>query len=59
MASKNSLGGSGDAKRKYKFMSIQKKVEILKKIDTGYSVTKLCDLYGIGSSMVYDKEEQG
>ena len=58
MASKNSLGGSGGANRKYKSISIQKK-EILKKIDTGYSVTKLCDLYGIGSSMVYTKEEQG
>ena len=54
MASNNSEGGSGVAKRKHKSTSIQDKVEILKKLDSCYSVRRLCDLYCIGSSTVYD-----
>ena len=50
----------GEAKRKCKHVSIsmQQKVELLKKLDKGVSVRKLCQQYNIGSSTVYDIKKQ-
>ena len=45
-------------KRKHQSLSIQEKVEMLKQLDIGVSVRKLCDSYGIGSSTVYDIKKQ-
>lgn len=45
-------------KRKHQSLSIQEKVEMLKELDLGISVRKLCDTYGIGSSTVYDIKKQ-
>ena len=58
MASKNGEEGMGSANRKRKCISIQEKVQMLKQLDSGYSVNKICDLYGIGSSTVYDIKKQ-
>ncbi|XP_071536059.1 uncharacterized protein [Panulirus ornatus] len=45
-------------RRKHQSISIQDKVELLKKMDHGVSVRKLCDVYSIGSSTVYDIKKQ-
>lgn len=58
MDSKKSTGVSGDTKRKHQPISIQDKVELLQQLERGVSVRKLCDLYGIGSSTVYDIKKQ-
>lgn len=45
-------------KRKHCTFSIAKKVEILKKIDQGTSIRKVCEDYEIGKSTVYDLIKQ-
>lgn len=58
MASKMGASTSGGVKRKHQSISIQEKVEILKKLEQGVSGRKLCSLYGIGSSTLYDIKKQ-
>ena len=41
-------------KRKQKSLSITEKVELLKKLNGGMSVRRVCELYGVGSWTVYD-----
>lgn len=41
-------------KRKHVSFSIQDKVELLHRLDSGASVKFVCDEYGIGTSTVYD-----
>ena len=60
MASKTGEGITGGTKCKHKAITIQDKVDILKRMDhgVGVSVRKLCDTFGIGSSTVYDIKKQ-
>lgn len=44
----------GNVKRKHVALPIVKKVEILKKLDSGSSVNNLASLYGISSRTIYD-----
>ncbi|KAK8721831.1 hypothetical protein OTU49_012591, partial [Cherax quadricarinatus] len=48
----------GGVKRKHQTLSIQEKVELLRKLDRGISVHKLTEDYGLGSSTVYDIKKQ-
>lgn len=41
-------------KRKHVSLSIKTKVEILRKIQRGSSVLKMCEEYGVGKSTIYD-----
>jgi hypothetical protein len=45
-------------KRKPKYLSIEQKVDLLRKLDNGASVKRLCEEYSIGSSTVYDLKKQ-
>nr|XP_006126666.1 TOM1-like protein 2 isoform X1 [Pelodiscus sinensis] len=61
MASKHQLkmqSDGGAAKRRHKTLTIQEKVDLLKKLDAGASVKNLCKFYGVGSSTVYDIKKQ-
>ena len=51
------IGGPGEKKRRLS-LTIAQKVELLKKLDSGVSVRKLCEMYGCGSSTVYDLKKQ-
>ncbi|KAI8747738.1 jerky protein [Biomphalaria glabrata] len=44
--------------RKHRWLSIQEKVELLRKLDLSVPVQEICKLYGIGSSTVYDLRKQ-
>uniref|UniRef100_UPI00398F7695 general transcription factor II-I-like isoform X2 n=1 Tax=Pristiophorus japonicus TaxID=55135 RepID=UPI00398F7695 len=46
------------AKRKHVSISIQQKMELLKKLDKGTSVQALCEFYNVGSSTVYDLKKK-
>ncbi|XP_046386326.1 jerky protein homolog-like [Ischnura elegans] len=46
------------SKRKRKTLSLQQKVELLKKLDRGVSVLKLREEYGVGQSTIYDIKGQ-
>ena len=50
----------GEAKEKCKHMttSVQQKVDLWRKVDKGVSVWTPCQHYNIGSSTVYNIEEQ-
>jgi hypothetical protein len=50
-------GSSGD-KRKRHVLTIQQKVEVLRKIDRGESVSRLRREYGVGQSTIYDIKAQ-
>lgn len=49
---------SGAKKRKHVTLSIKDKVNLIKKLESGTSVAKLCDEYGLGKSTVYDIKKQ-
>ncbi|XP_064413472.1 jerky protein homolog [Latimeria chalumnae] len=49
---------SGGTKRQRNVLSIQQKVELLKKLDHGVSVTQLRKDYGVGQSTIYDLRGQ-
>lgn len=46
------------AKRKHVVLSIKKKVEILKKLDSGSSVKAVSQEYGIGPTTIYDLKKK-
>jgi len=48
----------GPAKRKHVTLSIKDKVTLIKKLESGTSVAKLCEEYGLGKSTVYDIKKQ-
>ena len=50
----------GEAKKKHKHMtiSVQQKMDLLRKLDKDVSVRTLCQQYNIGSSTVYDIKKQ-
>lgn len=61
MASKRpaDFGKSGPSEKKKRLsLTIAQKVELLKKLDSGLPVRKLCEMYGCGSSTVYDLKKQ-
>lgn len=62
MASKRPGSDSGvcepKKKRKHMTISVQQKVDLLRKLDKGVSVRTLCQQYNIGSSTVYDIKKQ-
>ena len=61
MSSKRSLDSGKrveGAKKRRLSLTIAQKVELLKKLDSGVSVRKLCEIYGCGSSTVYDIKKQ-
>ncbi|KAG7173982.1 Histone-arginine methyltransferase CARMER-like [Homarus americanus] len=58
MFSLNKGSASCGVKRKHHTLSIQDKVELLKKLDSGVSVRSICDLYSIGASTVDDIKKQ-
>ncbi|XP_064423076.1 jerky protein homolog [Latimeria chalumnae] len=47
-----------DGKRQRNVLSIQQKVELLKKLDHGVSVAQLREDYGVGQSIIYDLRGQ-
>jgi transposase-like protein len=49
---------SSIVKRKHKSLSIEQKVDLLRKLDNGASVKRLCEEYSVGSSTVYDLKKQ-
>jgi transposase-like protein len=49
---------SSTVKRKRKSLSIEQKVDLLRKLDNGASVKRLCEEYSVGSSTVYDLKKQ-
>ncbi|KAG7169638.1 Jerky protein-like 8 [Homarus americanus] len=58
MSSLNKGSASHGVKCKHHTLTIQDKVELLKKLDSGVSVRSICDLYNIGASTVYDIKKQ-
>ncbi|XP_014774435.1 jerky protein homolog [Octopus bimaculoides] len=58
MASKKDASVGCGVKRKHQSISIKDKVELLQKLESGVSIRKLCNMYGIGSSTVYDIKKQ-
>jgi hypothetical protein len=49
---------SSIVKHEYKSLSIEQKVDLLRKVDNGASVKRLCEENSIGSSTVYDLKKQ-
>jgi hypothetical protein len=49
---------SSIVKCKHKSLSIEHKVDLLRKLDNGASVKRLCEEYSIGSSTLYDLKKQ-
>jgi hypothetical protein len=49
---------SSTVKRKHKSLSVEQKVDLLRKLDNGASVKRLCEENSIGSSTVYDLKKQ-
>jgi hypothetical protein len=45
--------GSSGSKRRRHVLTIQQKVEVLRKIDCSVSVSRLCWEYGVGQSSIY------
>jgi hypothetical protein len=45
-------------KHKHKSLSIEQKVDLLRKPDNGASVMRLCEENSVGSSTVYDLKKQ-
>jgi hypothetical protein len=45
---------SSTVKRKHKSLSIEQKVDLLRKLDNGASVKRLCEEYSVGSSTKQD-----
>jgi transposase-like protein len=45
-------------KRKHTSLSFEHKVDLLRKLDNGASVKRLCEEYSVGSSTVYDLKKQ-
>lgn len=54
----NSQGDKSDTKRTRNVLTILQKVELLKKLDCGTSVSKLQTEYGVGKSTIYDVKAQ-
>lgn len=54
----NDSASESSAKRKHVVLSIKKKVEILKKLDSGASVKSVSQEYGIGPSTIYDLKKK-
>ena len=54
----DSVVGEAKKKRKHMTISVQQKVDLLRKLDKGISVRSLCQQYNIGSSTVYDIKKQ-
>jgi transposase-like protein len=50
--------GSSGGKRRRHVLTIQRKVEVLRKIDRGVSVSRLRREYGVGQSTIYDIKAQ-
>jgi hypothetical protein len=49
---------SSTAKRKHKSLSIEQKEDLLRKLDNGASVKRLCEENSVGSFAVYDLKKQ-
>jgi hypothetical protein len=49
---------SSTVKHKHKYLSIKQKVDLLRKLDNGASVKRLCEEYSARSSTVYDLKKQ-
>lgn len=49
---------SNEKRKKYNTLTISKKVELLRKLEKGSSVMKLCEEYNVGKSTVYDLQKQ-
>jgi hypothetical protein len=49
---------SSIVKRKHKSLSIEQKVYLLRKLDNGASVKKLCEENSVDSSAVYDLKQK-
>jgi hypothetical protein len=45
-------------KRKRKYLSVEQKMDLLRKLDNGTSIKRLCEEYSIGSSTMYDLKEE-
>ena len=58
MAPVNYRNTCRSVKHKHKSLSITEKVELLKKLNSGVSVSSVCELQGVGSSTVYDSNKQ-
>ena len=54
----DSANQKSDVKRKYCKLSITEKMELLKKLDNGVSIQVVCEMYGTGSSTVYDMKKR-
>ena len=54
----DSVVSEAKKKRKHMTLSIQQKVDLLRKLDKGYSVRIVCQEYNIGISTVYDIKKQ-
>ena len=54
----DSVVGEVKKKREHMTVSVQQKVDLLRKLDKGVSVRTLCQQYNIGSSTVYDIKKQ-
>ncbi|KAG0710231.1 Jerky protein [Chionoecetes opilio] len=50
--------GGSEKKRKNNVLTISEKIDLLKQLDGGTSVRNLCEIYGVGSSTVYDLKKQ-
>jgi transposase-like protein len=50
--------GSSGGKRRRHVLTIQQKVEVLRKIDSGVSISRLRREYGVGQSTIYDIKAQ-
>jgi transposase-like protein len=45
-------------KHKHKSLSVEQKIDLLRKLDNGAAVKRLCEEYSVGSSTVYDLKKQ-
>lgn len=53
-----SMGNCEKKKRKHLCLSITQKVTLLKKLDSGVSVKRLTEEFGVGTTTVYDLKKQ-
>lgn len=58
MAKRSGDDSLPNSKRKHNSLTITRKVELLRKLEKGTSVRKLCEEYEIGKSTVYDLQKQ-
>ncbi|XP_069767039.1 general transcription factor II-I repeat domain-containing protein 2-like isoform X2 [Narcine bancroftii] len=56
--SDTSMGNSDMKKRKRLSLSIAQKVKLLEKLDSGVSVKRLTEEYGVGTTTIYDLKKQ-